>query len=378
MTKNTVLMLAALLVPFYSFGEGDISTSFAHLDSKSAGCAIGVVKGDKLVYENYFGQANLRYQVPIDNKTVLNIGSISKHITASLVLMFESEGKLSRSDTLKKYYPDSPGWFEEITLYHLIHHRSGLPDYINDYKAAPSLSGKLASFPELMSGLIIGQPIPRKVMVKTVVDYMASLEAPPLSAGVVTRYSNTGYLMLADILEKVSGVPFEDLAEKRIFTPLGMSSTTITSVNDTEIPWSATGYVDSGYNRGELRSAASNIITAGDGGILTTLPDFAKWVSHLLKPKDNPSLWASFLNEDDPVFGQAPNFSSRLDQYVNGLILTRNNKNKFYMHGGLSIDGMGSYFWLSPDLSIGYIQLCNYEGVAPPDRGQVIKQFADL
>lgn len=377
MTKNTILMLAALLVPFYSFGNDGISTYFSHLNSTTAGCAVGVVKGDNLVYENYFGQANLRYQVPVDKKTVLNIGSISKHITASLVLMLESEGKLNRSDTLKKYYPDSPDWFEDITLYHLIHHRSGLPDYINDYKAAPSLSGKLAAFPELMSGLIIGQPIPRKVMVKTVVDYMASLEAPPLPAGVVTRYSNTGYLMLADILEKVSGVPFEDLAEKRIFKPLGMSSTTITSVKDTEIPWSATGYVHIGHSRDELRSAESNIITAGDGGILTTLPDLSKWVSHLLKPKGNQSLWEAFLNEDDPVFGQAPNFSSRLDQYVNGLIFMRNNKNKFYMHGGLSIDGMESYFWFSPDLNIGYIQLCNFDGVVSPDRDKVIKLFAD-
>ncbi|MCW8328934.1 beta-lactamase family protein [Photobacterium sp. SDRW27] len=376
MNKIVVFTAAALVMPFHSLGNDAISPYFAHLNAETAGCAVGVVKGDNLVYEQYFGLANLRYQAPIDNRTVLNIGSISKHITASLVLMLEAEGRLSRADTLKEYYPDSPDWFGEITLYQLIHHRSGLPDYINDFKTGSSLIDELVISSNLVSGLFIGQPIPREVLVEAVIGYMTSLETAPFPPGIATRYSNTGYLMLADILEKVSGMPFEDLAEKRIFAPQGMASTTITSVNDSEIPWSATGYVYDDYDSNALRSAASNFVTAGDGGILTTLPDFAKWVSHLLQPKANQKYWQDFLNEEDPVFGKAPDFSSRLDQYVNGLLLKRINNNKFYMHSGLSIDGMGSYFWFSRDLNLGYIQMCNFYGVMAPGFDVVIEQFA--
>ena len=114
--------------------DANVSDDFSELNSQTPGCAVGVVKKGELVYERYFGQANLRYQVPIDKKTVFNLGSITKHFTAVLALQLEVKGQLSLNDSLKKYYPQGPRWFENIKLHHLINHQSGLPDYLNDEK----------------------------------------------------------------------------------------------------------------------------------------------------------------------------------------------------------------------------------------------------
>ena len=128
-----IFLLLFFILSTITFTVGaNVFDDFSGLNSQTPGCAIGVVKKDKLVYEQYFGQANLRYQVQIDKKTVFNLGSITKHFTAALALQLEVKGQLSLNDSLKKYYPQGPSWFEDVKLHHLINHQSGLPDYLNN------------------------------------------------------------------------------------------------------------------------------------------------------------------------------------------------------------------------------------------------------
>lgn len=353
--------------------NGDLVRNFSDLNETTPGCAVGVLKNNSFLFEGYFGQSNLKYNIPIDKKTVFNIGSNSKHITASLVLLLENEGKLSRSDSLEKYYQDGPDWFKDITIYQLLHHQSGLPDYINDFETRSGVLRQLVDESELVRGLAIGQPIPKDTITKSVLMWMKGLDSPIFKSGSLAIYSNTGYLLLADIVEKASGVEFNKLAEEKLFKPLGMDSTTVHGKSNTEIKWSATGYID--FGDGVFRSTENNIMTQGTSGVKTTLSDYAKWVSHLMNPKTDKELWASFLNPDDPIYGKAPTWKSGLQHYSNGLVIFRTNKVSSYTHGGLSIDGMASDFWFSPKLNLGYIQLCNFNTTRRVDVFELAEQY---
>ncbi|TWX45738.1 serine hydrolase domain-containing protein [Colwellia hornerae] len=380
--------------------DANVSDSFSGLNSQTPGCAVGVVKKGELVYERYFGQANLRYQVPIDKKTVFNLGSITKHFTAALALQLEAKGQLSVNDSLKKYYPQGPNWFEDVKLHHLINHQSGLPDYLNDEKTREQLVKRVSTIPHVLAELVVGKPIARDVTLMHVLDTMMALSAPSFKPGENSSYSNTGYLLLADILEKASGIPFSELAQQ-LFKPLGMSSTELVSLHTVETPWSATGYSAINSPRYKYRRNSSNLITQGDGGILSTLPDFAKWISHLMAPIDDKLFWSTFLHPMKPVsnIGGFSRFQNTDDSkghfisqilsslktvskiggvpYNNGLFISKVKGETVYSHRGLSIDSMGSYFWLSPSHSIGYIQLCNFSFDKQPSVNEILDTYAD-
>lgn len=380
--------------------DAKVSDSFSGLNSQTPGCAVGVVKKGELVYERYFGQANLRYQVPIDKKTVFNLGSITKHFTAALALQLEAKGQLSVNDSLKKYYPQGPNWFEDVKLHHLINHQSGLPDYLNDEKTREQLVKRVSTIPHVLAELVVGKAIARDVTLMHVLDTMMALSAPSFKPGENSSYSNTGYLLLADILEKASGIPFSELAQQ-LFKPLGMSSTELVSLQTIETPWSATGYSAISSPRYKYRRNSSNLITQGDGGILSTLPDFAKWISHLMAPIDDKLFWSTFLHPMKPVsnIGGLSSFQNTDDSkghfmsqilsslktvskirgvpYNNGLFISKVKGETVYSHRGLSIDSMGSYFWLSPSHSIGYIQLCNFSFDKQPSVNEILDTYAD-
>jgi len=374
--------------------DADVFDEFSELNSQTPGCAVGVVKKDKLVYENYFGQANLRYQVSIDQKTVFNLGSITKHLTAALTLQLEKKGLLSLKDSLHKYYPKGPSWFEDVKLYHLINHQSGLPDYLNDEKTRSVLVKRLSKVPHLLEQLVVGKPITRDVALNNVIEVMMALPSPLFIPGDKTSYSNTGYLFLADILEKVSGLTFSDLANINLFKPLAMSSTELMSMHAVEIPWSATGYDILNASTYQYRRNSTNLITQGEGGLLTTLPDFARWVSHLIKPKRDKTFWDAFLNSNHPKtefkgissyllrplesnteFGAPPSIGGYA--YNNGLFNKSIENGVTFFHSGLSIDSMASYFWVSPAHNVGYIQLCNFNFRRKPRIEEILEIYGE-
>jgi len=225
------------------------------------------------------------------------------------------------------------------------------------------------------------------------------LSAPSFKPGEKASYSNTGYLFLADILEKASGISFSDLAQKKLFKPFKMSSTELMSLKAVEIPWSATGYDVLNASTYKYRRNSSNLITQGEGGLLTTLPDFAKWISHLITPEDDKLFWDAFLNPMKPASktGGFLNFQdtaysnelfmnhiinpsksvSKLfgTAYNNGMSIKHIEGGVIYSHSGLSIDSMGSYFWVSPAHKIGYIQLCNFSNNKKPTVKEVLKVY---
>jgi CubicO group peptidase (beta-lactamase class C family) len=367
--KNVSSLLLFMCCALSFSANANFVDNFSHFNKQTPGCAIGVVKEGALVYENYFGQANLRYQVPIDKSTVFNLGSITKHLTAALALQLEVKGQLSLNDSLTKYYPQGPDWFNDIKLHHLIQHQSGLPDYLNDRKTRDELVKAVSKVPNILEQLTVGKPITHDVVLKHVIALIMALPTPLLKPSEKADYSNTGYLLLANIIARSSGMPFNELAQNQLFKPLAMTSTELMSVQSIEIPWSATGYDVLNASSYKYRRNSPNLISKGSGGLLSTLPDFAKWVSHLMAPETNKLFWKEFLKlkKTSSILSGA--------YYNNGLSMNYVKGKAVYSHSGLSIDSMRSNFWFSPDHKIGYIQLCNTNFNYRPPVTEIIEKY---
>jgi CubicO group peptidase (beta-lactamase class C family) len=221
------------------------------------GCAVGVFKGGNILFRKGYGLANLDYDIPITPRTVFDIGSVSKQFTAACIVMLENEGKLSFDDDIRKYIPEIPEYEEgPITIRHLLHHTSGLRDYLT----LMYLSGK--SFNDYFTeddGL--------SILVR-----QKELNFQP---GSEYLYSNSGYLALAIIVRRISGMSIGDYTMKYIFEPLGMDNSLVYEDGSLVIKNRAIGYAQRGEEY--IREHHFDFELGGDGQVYTTVEDFFKW-----------------------------------------------------------------------------------------------------
>ncbi len=165
-----------------------------------------VADSGKVTYHKAFGFANFDTKVPLDTNSVFELASVSKQFTAMIIMMLHEEGKLSYDDPIDQYIPGLP--YKNITIRHLLTHTSGLPDYwevMNKYWDKSKVAGN-----------------------EDCIGYLIKYSPPMLfEPGDQYMYSNTGYLLLGSIAEKVSGVDFVSFARTRMFVPLKMTSTDI-------------------------------------------------------------------------------------------------------------------------------------------------------
>jgi CubicO group peptidase (beta-lactamase class C family) len=138
-----VLLLGLALSPIIAAGQSidgfasKVDAVFAQYDKPdSPGCALGVIKDGKLIYTRGYGMANLEHNIPNGPKLVYDIGSTSKQFTAASILLLAEQGKLSLDDDVRKYIPELPVYQKPITIRHLIHHTSGLRDYLTLFSLA--------------------------------------------------------------------------------------------------------------------------------------------------------------------------------------------------------------------------------------------------
>ena len=181
---------------------------FSGFGKDTPGCALAVVRDGGIAYSKGYGMASLEHGVPITPQTVFDIGSTAKQVTAAAVLLLAQDGKLSLDDDVRKHIPEIPDYGTPVTLRHLLHHTSGIRDYI----ALLQLGG--VNFED----------------VATDADGLAAIARQKnldFSPGDEHSYSNSGYFLLSLIVERASGKTLRDFAQERIFTPLGMTSTEI-------------------------------------------------------------------------------------------------------------------------------------------------------
>ena len=159
-----------------------------------------VAQGDKMVFEKSYGDANLEWNIPDDSLTKFRIGSMTKQFTAASILLLEERGKLSTDDYVKKYMPDAPAAWEKITIYNLLTHTSGIPSF--------------TSFPDYRTSE--ATPTTPKSLVDRFRD--KPLEFQP---GEKWNYSNSGYVLLGYLLEKISGQSYAGFRDGEHFQAAG-------------------------------------------------------------------------------------------------------------------------------------------------------------
>ena len=221
------------------------------------GCAVGVARGDEILHARGYGLANLDHGVAITPDTVFDVGSVTKQFTAASIVLLSLDGALGLGDDIRAHLPELPDYGATVTIDHLLHHTSGVRDYLN----LMALSGR--EFYAPISHLDI-------------VELMARQRALNHAPGERYSYSNTGYMLLATIVERVSGRSFGTFARERIFEPLGMTATFLYEDAEQVVPNRATGYAP-GFG-GRFRMVHNfSFATAGDGQLYTTVGDLLRW-----------------------------------------------------------------------------------------------------
>jgi len=212
------------------------------------GVSIVVIKDGKIVKMEGYGLANIELNVPARPETVYKIGSVSKQFIATGIMLLIEEGKISLDDNVGKSLEGTPESWKPITIRHLLTHTSGI------VREAPGFD-------------------PLKI--QTDADVIKTAYSLPLrfTPGEKYEYCNVGYFTLAEIISKVSGKPWGDFLNERVFTPLGMTATRTTTVTDL-VPNRANGYV---WRNGKMQNATIFLALRPSGAFLSTVIDLAKW-----------------------------------------------------------------------------------------------------
>jgi len=220
----------------------------------SPGFALGIFKNGRIIYARGYGMANLEYDVPITPQSVFRIGSLSKQFTAMCVALLEEEGKLSLDDDIRTFFPEMPEYETPITVGHILHHTSGLRDYL-------TLQDVVARDEYYDSDDALAMLLRQKGVNFTPGDRFS--------------YSNSGYFLLGALVERVSGMKMSELARIHIFEPLGMANTHFHDEMDVIVRNRASGYRPDGEDGYRINMTQLDII--GDGSVYTTIEDFFKW-----------------------------------------------------------------------------------------------------
>lgn len=223
------------------------------------GGSVAVVRDGKILYESGFGKANLEYDIPNSPTTVFHIASVSKQFTAFAIGLLAHQGKLSYNDDIRKYLPEMHDFGKTITIRHLLNHTSGLRDQWE----------MLAIAGWRLDDVITQEHIRRMAFREQELNF---------TPGSKFLYCNTGYSLLAEIVERVSHQPFPVFAQENIFRPLGMTHTRVHNDNSEIIPNRAYSYTASGTG---YRLSALNYANEGATSVFTTVGDLAKWLDNL-------------------------------------------------------------------------------------------------
>ena len=267
---RTALILLTLL-PTFGFCQNLDSQvdKIYQVKDNAPGISILISKGEEILLEKQYGISNLDYDIPITNKTVFDIGSIAKQFTAYAILLLEEQGKLSIKEPAYKYINNLPRYQKgNPTIEQLLNQTSGIKE----------VDG-IAGVADLTRNDLLTQSQMMNFITKT-----TSLNFKP---GEYFQYTNSNYILLADIITKVSGKPFAEFMQEDVFEPFGMENTMKKSSTYTIIKNRAIGYIE---DEGDFYKAQLHaFIYDGDGQVLTTPKDMFKWHIGLQKMKNQHS-----------------------------------------------------------------------------------------
>ncbi len=327
--------------------EAEANKLIEEFDNPSTpGGALMVIRDGKVIYEKSFGMVNLTHNIPFEINSPTNIGSTTKQFTAMGIALLEEKGQISIDDDIRKYIPELPDLGDTIRLRHLMSHTSGYREYINSL---------------LMSGRQMGDII-RLEEVIPLIQHQPALQNKP---GESYNYNNTGFVLLAMVIERVTGEAYPDWMKKNIFLPLGMTRTQVRTNPGQIIPGNAQGYIKTPENN--YIEAMDIPASMGAGGIYSTLIDLEKWINNFYNPVlGNPSLIQKLqtpfiLNDGDTM------------NYAYGLIIGNLNGLKMVEHGGADI-AHRSMLMMFPDIEGAVITQSNNSNFP----GHISRKLAEI
>ena len=242
--------------------EQQIDQIFAGLKSDGGpGGAVLVIRNGSIIFERGYGVVDLRSRRKIDEHTNFRLASCTKQFTAMAVMLLARDGKLRYQDRLTDIFPDFPEYGKSITIRNLLNHTSGLLDY-EDLMAKPAAGTPPENIPQIKDAGVL-----------ELLKEQKTTKFPP---GTSWDYSNSGYAVLAMVVEKVSGQPFGEFLHDRIFAPLDMKQTVAYEKGKNTVARRAYGHTHDGPAWREMDQSPTSAVL-GDGGIYSSLADLAKW-----------------------------------------------------------------------------------------------------
>lgn len=347
-----VFVLATLILPAWkpvlAQDISQIDKIFSSFDDAAKpGCAVGIYFAGKALTRAY-GAADLERGVPLSPSSVFYTASTAKQFTAASIWLLVKEGKLSLDDDVRKYIPELPAYEKPITIGNLLYHTSGLRDYTDLLQLAGRGSEEVSTNADILS-LTVRQ---KKLNYPTGTRY---------------QYTNTNYVLLAEVVKRVSGQTLKDFARTRIFEPLGMNSTQFVDDPVKVIPRRALGYLAKG--KGEYTLVLNNAVRNGPAGLYTTVEDLGKWNQNFL----NPTVGSAALLRDMERPGRLTD--GTVTDYASGIMIGQYKGLPVSRHSGHT-PGFRAEFLRFPDKDLGVAVLCNNSVESRPER--LAEQVADV
>jgi len=303
----------------------------------SPGCALGVSRNGRPVYERGYGMANLETGTPITPASIFHVASVSKQFTAMAIMLLVRDAKLSVDDDIRKYLPEIRDYGTPITIRHLLTHTSGLRDQW-----------------ELLS-LARGRFEEDRITEADVMDIVPRQTALNFTPGAEYVYSNTGFTLLGVIVKRVSGKSLREFADERIFKPLGMTSTHFHDDYTMLVPGRTSAYAP---RAGGWRVSIPNYDTYGATSLFTTVGDLLKWEANLDNPIVGDRALIARMETPTPLTG------GDTSNYGFGLSIDRYRGARVVGHGGADA-GYRTDVARYPELGLATVVLCNAASANP-------------
>jgi CubicO group peptidase (beta-lactamase class C family) len=254
----TLLAVGSFAVDNPNDRSKKVDQLFAAFDTpRTPGCALGVIREGEFVHKRAYGAASLELSVPLTTRSAFVMGSISKQFTAASVVLAAEQGYLVLDDDVRKYIPELPDYGKTITLREMLHHTSGLRDLENLLDFSGRNQEDIHPFAEL-------------------IDLITRQKELNFHPGEEYLYSNTNYVLLAEVVHRATGKPLSRFAEENIFKPLGMNQTRFYDDHSIVVPGRVAAYDPAGGGAFSV-NWSTNYERVGDGGLMSSVEDLLLW-----------------------------------------------------------------------------------------------------
>lgn len=309
----------------------------------SPGCALGVYQDGKILYARGYGMANLEHGIALSPRSMLDVGSISKQFTAMSILILQQEGRLSIDDPIRKYIPEMPAYADRITFRRALSQTSGLRDlYVMWSQAGRPVSGDTIDALRIIS---------------------RSAE-PNYEPGARYLYTNSGWILAAQAIYRLTGKTLAQFAEERIFGPLGMRDSRYMGDATAIRPNGADGYAPRGSGGFRLARSAYDGAILGAGAVHTTIEDFGRWLANYETATVGSQDIIRLMTTATTLNDGTPATSGPSQAYAIGLNVGTLRGLKVVSHGG-SWAGYRGHFLRFPDQRLAVATFCNLTTSGP-------------